>query len=287
MPNEADLNTLIVKSGVDNAEPISSDGHFNLRLNDHATALLRVQNVFGDTVLLQVFPKADGLVKANPQISPLSTAVALVALQPTVITADPLIDALILAIIEQLPETRALADIIEEEISQGTFAFNRDYSPAVADGIGQIMNRLVLLSEALEKIDDIREILALNFSDRFAYQLEKFASSMIKPAHADYAFILECFDRFENGFSGHPGTLDDICISTNISATNPIVGFDITNQRTRWAFLGMADVTGSFNAFKAIPPRHIDIPGATGMVKASFGSVEIVCWILAASHGMP
>lgn len=109
LPDGVTLDTLSIEVGIDGSESVSFDGRFNARMNDNATGLLRVVDSQGDAILMQVFPKAEALVRVNPQITPLSTAVALVALQPGLITNDPLIDALIVAILEQLPETKTLA----------------------------------------------------------------------------------------------------------------------------------------------------------------------------------
>lgn len=272
LPDGMTLDTLSIEVGIDSSEPISSDGRFNARMNDNATGLLRVVDSQGDTILMQVFPKAEALVRVNPQITSLSTAVALVALQPGLIRNDPLIDALIVAILEQLPETRDLANAISAEIAQGTFALSKDYSPDVAAGIGQVLHRLTVLSEAISEANSIEDILARNDWDKLIRRIEHFASKMIKPAHANVPLAVECADIPSDNFTGHPGTRDGVCISANIAAAGSFSSFDITNQRTRWVFLGKTDISG-FESFKTIPARHIDIPTATSLLKLAGNAV--------------
>lgn len=275
LPDGVTLDTLSIEVGIDVSEPVSSDGRFNARMNDNATGLLRAVDSQGNTILMQVFPKAEALVRVNPQITSLSTAVALVALQPGLITNDPLIDALIVAILEQLPETKALANTIAAEIAQGTFALSKDYSPDVAAGIGQVLHRLTVLSEAISQVNSIEDILAKNSWDKLIRHIEHFASKLIKPAHANAPLVAECTDIGDN-FTGHPGTRDDVCISANIAAAGSSSSFDITNQRTRWVFLGKTDASG-FESFKTIPARHIDIPTATSLLKLA-GNVVVDLW---------
>ncbi len=268
LPDGVTPDSLSVEIGIDSHEPVASNGRFNVRMNDHATGLLRVVNTQGDTILLQVFPKAEALVRVNPQITPLSTAVALVMLQPGLLMKDPLLDALVITIIEQLPETTELANAIAAEISQGTFALSKDYSPDIAAGIGQILHRLAALSEVIGQADSIDDLLTKSSWDKLIRHIEHFASRLIKPAHADSMFVKECSDSFYDQFTGHSGERDDVCISANVGAAGTFTTFDITNQRTRWAFMGVTEPnTGELDVFKSIPPRHIDIPGATGLVK--------------------
>lgn len=280
LPDGVTPDTLSVEVGIDGSEPISSDGRFNARMNDNATGLLRVKNFQGDIILLQMFPKAEALVKVNPQISPLSTAVALVMLQPGLITNDPLLDALMIAIIEQLPETRKLADTIAAEISQGTFTLNRAYSSEIADDIGEVLSRLADLSNAVSQVNGIDDLVASGDWNRFVRQIETIASSLIKPAYADTALVKACDDIPSHSFTGRPGDRDGICLKANVGVAGSVTTFDITNQKTRWAFMGVtgADAGGELDVFKLVPPRHIDIPGGLDLISSlgNFGLNAVI-----------
>jgi len=268
LPEGVTLDSLLIKSGVDNQIPVSLDGRFDIRMNDHATALLRAVNTLGDTVLLQIFPKSEILVQENPQITPLSTAVAIVALQPGMITGDPSIDVLVVAMLEQLPATKELAGIIADEISQGVFAVDNDYSPDVTAGIIHVFSQLESISTALGEISSVDDIFVTTLWDKFFHYIGDFASGFIKPAYADAPWIRGCSDSFHDRFTGNPGTKDDVCISANIMGAGKLSSFDLINLRTRWVALGVRDTTNSnFDVFKWIPPRHIEIPGLYDIFK--------------------
>jgi len=268
LPRGVTPDSLLIKSGIDNQIPVSLDGRFDIRMNDHATALLRAVNTQGDTVLLQIFPKSEILVRENPQITPLSTAVAIVALQPGMITGDPSIDALVIAMLEQLPATKELAGIIADEISQGVFAVDNDYSPDVTAGIIHVFSQLKSISTALGEISSADDIFVTTLWDKFFHHIGDFASGFIKPAYADAPWVRGCSDSFYDRFTGNPGTKDDVCISANITGAGKLSSFNLINQRTRWVALGVRDTTNSsFDVFKWVPPRHIEIPGLYDIFK--------------------
>ena len=224
-----DISTLQVRSGISETSVIAGDGRFTARMNVEATALLRVLDSNGNAILLQLFPKADSLVKVNPIINATSTAVALVALQPGIITSDPLLDVLILAIIEKLPETQMLSEQIATEIAQGSFRLNSDFSPEIQSAIQLVLQRLASLS-----VDDV---IASSFLDKLVRYASQAALALITSAHAAPALVADCNDNFTDTFTGAPGTKDDVCIAAALAEPGAVSNFNIWNRRTRWVFL--------------------------------------------------
>ncbi len=266
-------NTYFVRNGIAGDTFVTSDGSFSSRMNINATSLLRVGNQDGAIIMLKMFPKANDLIEVNPIINPLSTAVALVALQPGLITTDPRIDAMILAIIEKLPETQDLAQQIASEIFNGTFAMNKDFSLEISQKLGLVMQRLSNLTP-----DDV---VTSSLSQKIMHYFASAAGSMIKTANAAVDLGYDCTDTYSDKFTGKANNPDDVCIGATIKNPGESSNFQIANKRSRWLFLGVNEAS-DFKSFKLIPPRHVSIPKVRDLLLGTteFLASQLFSWTL-------
>lgn len=248
------LATLRVKSGIGGIAPVSADGRFQARMNVEATALLRVADSDNNTYLIKLFPKSEELKAENPIIDAKSTAVALMALQPGVITTDPIIDAVILALLESLPEIDILADQIAREVSAGSFRVNSEFSPALLGALRHASYAISIVS--------YEDLLARTFSGRLKLLLATLFRHAITPAKADVTFGNPCTDLYSDRFSGDSDNKDGVCIGAESSNLGRNTTFYFSNPRTRWVFFGEKESASDFDFGDLIPPRHIDFPSA-------------------------
>ncbi len=267
LPQAKPINSLSVVAGLNEPASISTDGRFKARLNADTTGLLRVKDSDGNTILLQVFPKGEGLVKVNPVIDEMSTAVATIALMPGILTADPLLDVIILATIERIPETRLLANQIAKEISLGIFRLNGSFSNEVQIAIESVLSAAAKLTP--------EDIFASNSFDKFLFKANQFASKVISPAHADSSLSDQCADNFDDLFQGNSLNPDEVCIAASESIVGNPTKFTLWNRKTRFVFWSKYD--SDFENLKTIglvPPKHLDF--GLGLVDSLYGTAKII-----------
>ena len=248
------LDSLHVESGISGASALSADGQFTIRMNEEATALLRVVDSEGNGYLLKLYPKEEGLAEENPIIDAESTAIALMALQPGIITTDPYIDAVIIAIMARLPEMQALSLQISNELLNGTFRVNGQFSE-------DVLSAMRNASRALANISP-QDIYTFSISDKLETLIAKWLNSVVSPAFAEISFADPCADIFSERFTGKLGNHDSVCIGAEIANPEQVSTFYMSNPKTRWVFFGIDEGLGDINFVNAIPPRHINFPNA-------------------------
>ena len=252
------LDSLHIESGISGASPISADGRFTARMNVEATALLRVVDNEGNGYLLKLYPKEEGLVEENPVIDAESTAIALMAIQPGIITTDPYIDAVIIAIMARLPEMQALSLQISNELSNGTFRVNGQFS-------AEILSAMRNASRALANISP-QDVYTFSISDKLETLIARWLNSVVSPAFAEISFADPCADIFSERFTGKLGNQDGVCIGAEIADPEQVSTFYMSNPKTRWVFFGIDEGKGDINFIDFIPPRHIDFPNSKDLL---------------------
>lgn len=247
-----DLTKYFVDSAIAGITALSNQGLFSVEMNTDATTLLRVVDENNKPVLYSIFPKALEIRDKNPIIDSKSTAVAIIALQAGVITGQPYLDAIILSIIKNIPETEILAQQIAEELSAGTFDLNEDFSDKIFNISLTALNRL---SEI-----DLNSALNTNLFTKFQINLETLFANIVPNAYADY---------FEWGCTEEPTDYlfdldtingDGLCITTNQPPTvEYFTKLTVWNTEGRYTLVGIEEGDG-LTHLGWVAPRKISLP---------------------------
>jgi len=107
-----------------------------------ATGLLQVSTVKGDVVALNLVPVPDGFTVADSTTGFTSTAIALVALSPGLVTADPYADLLLEREISKLPETAAVSSDLQQAAKDTGTGYLAHPSPHTLIGISTAVDAL-------------------------------------------------------------------------------------------------------------------------------------------------
>jgi hypothetical protein len=245
-------DTLLIESGVAGTTPISSQSTFKVEMNTNATAMMTVVDSGGNSYLMKLFPKSEDIREVNPVITTKSTAISLMAIQPGMITGEPDIDAIILELINTLPETQYLANQIDSELSAGTFKLNGHMSQEVLTRMGACFEALNNL-----KLDDV---LSGTTSAHALFELPHFLLF-------DIPVDMNCSDDPTSSFYDTDGIDNDgVSLSADIKGNGQASAFAMYNRLGRWAVLGVEQSGGNFQRLDWIPPRHFQVPNLNNIL---------------------
>ena len=235
------LNELTLDAGRQLDLPIEA-GAVRARMTLNATGLLRVRNSADDTVLMAVFPKHPDLVHVSPVVDALSTAAAMIYLQPGLAMEDPIAAAVLLHIIRGMPETQALAETLSQRMG--------DDVAAMAHGDPQVVRALVAATSALQALAAQR-------------------SRNVQP-------LVEADTDSESFYDADGIDRDGVAIRASLDAGRAEGSFEATNRRGRWVFLYLDGPESSFPVFPAgepdssflgvVPPKPFSIPSIKDLV---------------------
>ncbi|MDI7268191.1 MAG: MopE-related protein [Myxococcota bacterium] len=138
----ARVDSLTVWSALGGAVPVARDGRFRIRMNTDATSLALVRDPEETTTLLGIFAASPDLADREMLLDVRSTAGALVFMQPLVALGHPVLDALLLEAIGELPEVRALADVLTRRLPVVPGALDAG-DPGIAAALATALDALV------------------------------------------------------------------------------------------------------------------------------------------------
>ena len=254
LPQGLNINpdTLTIKSGLSGSTPLSSQGVFKAELNINATAMMRVADGNGDIYLMKLFPKSEDIREVNPVISTKSTAISLIAIQPGIITGEPDIDVIVLELINTLPETQALVNQIDSELSAGTFKLNDHFSQ-------EILIRMGACFDALNKLK-LEDVLSGTTSTKTLFDQPKLLM-------LDFPVDWDCIDDQTSVFYDSDGIDNDgVCVNANIAGNGQPSTFTMHNKRGRWAVLGVEQPGDNLETLDWIPPRPFQAPSVSDIL---------------------
>ena len=245
------LDDIVIKGAIDETA-LRSDGTFDLRMNRNATGLITAE-VNGARFMMAVFPKHPDLVQTEPEISPDTTAVAMVAMMPGVLTGDVRLDALLLGTLKKRADVQQLGKILNSKLSANVAVLS-DPDADVLSGLADVFTGLSDESESR--------------------RLEKRAS-----LDTCYSTEWPVTDGFGTSFRDVDGDEQDaLYVDATYSATSDAVTLRISNPAPRW-------VSMSFNAGKPdqefvglVKPRKIEIPGIADLMKDILSSFASSIW---------
>ncbi len=255
----ASMHDIVVKGALGEAD-MEPDGRFRLRMNEQATALL-IAELDGVPFLMSVFPKHPDLIQINPLLSPRSTALALVALMPGVLTGDERLDALLLAELESRPEFEPLAALVATQLAADT--------SAIAAPDAQLVSalRTFVLSLELPSEND-----ALPFK-----------SGTLDPCYSpDWPGT----DEVSFAFYDLDGRNEDgLYIQATFNDAMDRVTLRITNGAPRWVSLIFNAGLSDEQWVGLVPPRKVEVPGVSKLLKDLLKSVGSTAWNQAFGEG--
>jgi len=257
--------------------PVTASGFFTLRMNQNSTALLHADDANGNHVLLGIFPKAPNLSNVNPVLSPLSTAVALLYTQPGVVVTDPALAAFLLKAIGALPETAALAAVIQSKLTSDPAFLSHPDSDLVS-ALNAALAALANLTLAT-----LQDTPAARMAAGSAGTKGILASGVAPAADDSSSCTTTDTASFHEIYSQYG---DDANVCIDASGFNVAAGsgtFATTNYSPRWVFHyidpytnGVQSATGPFVG--ASYPREFQIPGIAGLFVdfVGKGTVELI-----------
>ncbi|SHO52966.1 MopE-related protein [Desulfopila aestuarii] len=259
MPNGYNPNKFFINSGIAGQTSISSDGLFVAEMNSDATTLLEVIDSNGSSYLLKVFAKSNEIREVNPEINAKSTAISMIAIQSGILTTKPMIDAMVLALIESLPETEILASEIEKELENGTFKLSDSHLST------SILEKCADANKALSSMN-ITDIANFNYFKKIELNIGKVIDAFIPNANAEWIGF-NCFDvNTLYLYDSDNIDRDGICFSGDIKQSGYDSILSAKNRLGRWSVFGVNNQEG-FNAIDWVEPRNISFPGADDILQ--------------------
>jgi len=144
--NYIDYKSIDIHAGVFASSKPNSSGSFSITLNDSATQLVSA-TINGQTPFLMNIianPSAISQIELNA----LTTARSLVFLNPAAVVAEPHLSQLVLGLIDELPETQALAAIIDAKLKSDPEVLTKDDV--------EIKNALLsAVNKFIQKVDEL------------------------------------------------------------------------------------------------------------------------------------
>lgn len=245
------FDDIVVKGAIDETS-LRPDGTFDLRMNKNATGLITAE-VNGVRFMMAVFPKHPDLVQIEPEVSPDTTAVAMVVMMPGVLTGDVRLDALLLGALKKRAEVQQLGNILDSKLSANVSVLS-DPDADVLSGLADVF--LGLSNEAESR-------------------------RLVKRASLDACYSTEwpVTDGFGTSFYDVDGDEQDaLYVDATYNATSDAVTLRMTNPAPRW-------VSMLFNAGKPdekfvglVKPRKIEIPGVADLMKDILSSTASSIW---------
>lgn len=243
--------SLFARTAMGGTVSVSPAGSFQVHLNSEATGLVEILDGGGRVLLVTIAPQhplvsgggtagevgsisakdGDGAIGA----SSLETAKSMVFLQPGITIADPLLAHLLLKKIGELPETQALAGVIEARIAAGLAPFEEPDAG--------VINALVSAVNALQA-----------------------AAAGCVRAGKPVAPRKAASDAFSMHFTPSPGTLDEVWIEASIDPAAGTATFDATNTLSRWVILALEKPGRPERNVGLLPPAAHVLPGLSDML---------------------
>lgn len=251
-PFDENRTPLNIVGGPEMAADEVVNGKFSKNLNTKSTALLFATHRAGGEVkisMLAVMPKHPDLLQQNPVIDPFTTAEALLFIQPGLATGDPLIDALFLQIIAELPETSELAYILNEKMAKNADVLSNP-DVEIATAFKNANDALLMYFNSLNK-DEPMSFLEKIFS--------KFAMTASAAANKNCDTNNEWFENDIN----LDNETDNLCMSLiNDPAEENTLRFSSTNNSPRWVFHYLdKDIDGQHvMGNNDLPPHAVSLP---------------------------
>lgn len=249
--------SLIAENGIAGETAISDEGLFIAEMNSDATTLLTVRDDQND-YYMALFPKSEMIIQENPIIGAKSTAVSLVAFQAGLVTGEPEIDALILAILDTMPAVQELANQIECEIASRSFDLKNSFSPSM----------LMAMQMALEDINylSIDDVLSYNLVQKTQHFIKTKIASIGPATALAWPVDNNCSENLaDNLFDVDGIDKDGICLTGTIRETKEPSKLRMENTLGRWVLLAL-DEDSDVNWIDCVPPRNVQIPGIEGVL---------------------
>jgi len=234
------IGDILVKTALDET-PLAADGTFQLRMNSQSTAMITA-SLNGQPFMLSVFPKHPDLRQNNPEITTRSTALALVAMMPGVLTGDERLDALLLEGLKRRPELESLSAVLDAKLAADTQALQH------------------LDQDVVNGVDAVLGALDQNFRGALALR-----SASLDPCYsADWPVIDGMGTEFYD-VDAREG--DALFIQAAFNEAKDHVTFRVTNAAPRWVSLKFNGGWDSEQWVGLVPPRKIEVPGVSKLLK--------------------
>jgi hypothetical protein len=145
-------SSLTITAGAFAQTKPNSAGNFSINLNKGATQLISATTPAGVPLLLNIAINPHGVDSVN--LSPHSTAEAMIFLNPAVIVADPTLSQTVMNIVKDIPETQVLANTIQSKITSNPSALVTN-DPDIKTALTNAMIKFVSIIDSLAVVKTV------------------------------------------------------------------------------------------------------------------------------------
>lgn len=240
IPNGADLDiaSLKIYSGLSDGVNPSSDGAFQLKMNTDATGLITVKDASENLVMFVAFPKHADLKNKSPILSTKNAAISMVFMQPGIIVSDPVLAAVLMKIIETLPETQTLTNLITSKMQLDSYILSHP-DQEIINALSNATNALLKLAEQNKKAKKL--LLATDTNTSAFYDAD-----------------------------GKDG--DRVAVEVSNIETINLPVFHLTNTKSRWVFFYLDHNQSGQPAFDSsypaglVDPAKFELPNLSDLI---------------------